>query len=108
MLTTLLTPTEGRILINGHDLRRDSNPAKWQIGLVPKESNVYTELTAWDYLMFTASIYRAPRIKQAKRARELLETLDLWEKCDTLQKSNHSILFVLRQTGWDVFEFLAA
>jgi ABC-type multidrug transport system ATPase subunit len=39
MLTTLLTPTEGRILVNGHDLSRDAYPAKRQIGLVPEESN---------------------------------------------------------------------
>jgi ABC-2 type transport system ATP-binding protein len=80
MLTTLLTPTEGRILINGHDLSRDSYPAKRQIGLVPEESNVYTELTAWDNLMFTASIYRVPRNERAKRAQELLEMFGLWEK----------------------------
>jgi len=82
MLTTLLTPTEGRILVNGHDLARDSYPAKRQIGLVPEESNVYTELTAWDNLMFTASIYRVPRGERAKRAQELLETFGLWEKRD--------------------------
>jgi len=82
MLTTLLTPTEGRILINGHDLSRDSYPAKRQIGLVPEESNVYTELTAWDNLMFTASIYRVPRGERAKRAQELLEMFGLWDKRD--------------------------
>lgn len=82
MLTTLLTPTEGRILVNGHDLARDSYPAKRQIGLVPEESNVYTELTAWDNLMFTASIYRVPRNERAKRAEELLENFGLWEKRD--------------------------
>jgi ABC-2 type transport system ATP-binding protein len=80
MLTTLLTPTGGRILINGHDLSRDSYPAKQQVGLVPEESNVYTELTAWDNLMFTASLYRVPRGERAKRAQELLETFGLWEK----------------------------
>jgi ABC-2 type transport system ATP-binding protein len=82
MLTTLLAPTEGKILINGHDLSRDSYLAKRQIGLVPEESNVYTELTAWDNLMFTASLYRVPRLERAKRAQELLETFGLWEKRD--------------------------
>lgn len=82
MLTTLLTPTEGRILINGHDLSHDSYPAKRRIGLVPEESNVYTELTAWDNLMFTASLYRVPRGERAKRAQELLEIFGLWDKRD--------------------------
>ena len=82
MLTTLLSPTEGQILINGHDLSSDSYLAKRQIGLVPEESNVYTELTAWDNLMFTASLYRVPRSERANRAQELLETFGLWEKRD--------------------------
>jgi len=82
MLTTLLEPTEGRIVINGHDLVRDAYPVKRQMGLVPEESNVYTELTAWDNLMFTARLYRVPRAERATRASELLETFGLWEKRD--------------------------
>jgi ABC-2 type transport system ATP-binding protein len=80
MLTTLLQPSEGRISINGHDLAHDAYPAKRIIGLVPEESNIYTELTAWDNLMFTASLYRVPRSQGAERARQLLETFGLWEK----------------------------
>ena len=77
MLTTLLEPTEGRIVIVGHDLAHDAYPVKRQMGLVPEESIVYTELTAWDNLMFTAQLYRVGRNERAKRARELLETFGL-------------------------------
>ena len=87
MLTTLLEPTEGRIVINGHDLVRDAYPVKRQMGLVPEESNVYTELTAWDNLMFTARLYRVPRAERATRARDLLETFGLWEKRDVKVES---------------------
>ena len=82
MLTTLLEPTEGRIVIFGHDLAREAYPVKRQMGLVPEESNVYTELTAWDNLMFTAQLYRVPRGERAERAQQLLETFGLWEKRD--------------------------
>jgi len=82
MLTTLLEPTEGRILINGHDLARDAYPVKRQMGLVPEESNVYTELTAWQNMMFTGRLYRVSRAERETRARELLETFGLWEKRD--------------------------
>jgi ABC-2 type transport system ATP-binding protein len=82
MLTTLLEPTEGRIVINGHDLAHDAYPVKRKTGLVPEESNVYAELTAWDNLMFTARLYRVPRAERAARTRELLETFGLWEKRD--------------------------
>ncbi len=82
MLTTLLEPTEGHIVISGHDLARDAYPVKCQMGLVPEESNVYTELTAWDNLMFTARLYRVGRTERAARAQELLEIFGLWEKRD--------------------------
>jgi len=82
MLTTLLEPTEGRIVTFGHDLAHDAYPVKRQMGLVPEESNVYTELTAWDNLMFTARLYRVGRDERAERAQGLLGTFGLWEKRD--------------------------
>ncbi|MDF1499655.1 MAG: ATP-binding cassette domain-containing protein [Anaerolineales bacterium] len=82
MLTTLLEPTSGRIVVAGHDLRDDAYPVKRQMGLVPEESNVYTELTSWDNLMFTARLYRVPTEEREARARDLLETFGLWEKRD--------------------------
>ncbi len=82
MLTTLLAPTEGQILILGHDLAQDDHPVKRQIGLVPEESNIYTELTAWDNLMFTGRLYRMSKADRTARAKELLETFGLWEKRD--------------------------
>jgi ABC-2 type transport system ATP-binding protein len=80
MLTTLLEPTEGRIVTFGHDLARDAHQVKRRMGLVPEESNIYTELTAWDNLMFIAQLYCVPRSERASRAQEWLEAFGLWEK----------------------------
>jgi len=66
MLTTLLEPTEGHIVIFGHDLARETYPVKRQMGLVPEESNIYPELTAWDNLMFTARM-AAWRVNEGDR-----------------------------------------
>jgi ABC-2 type transport system ATP-binding protein len=82
MLTTLLEPTGGCIVIGGHDLAHDAYPVKRQMGLVPEESNVYTELTAWGNLMFTARLYRVPRSERGERAKGLLQAFGLWEKRD--------------------------
>lgn len=80
MLTTLLEPTDGRILVHGNDLDRDAYAVKRQLGLVPEESNAYTELTAWQNLIFTARLYLVPRRQRDERAEELLRTFGLWEK----------------------------
>lgn len=82
MLATLLEPTAGQIHIQGHDLSQSPYQAKRVMGLVPEESNVYTELTAWGNLMFTARLYRVPAERRQSRARELLDSFGLWEKRD--------------------------
>ena len=82
MLTTLLTPSKGEIHILGHNLAHNAYPAKRQIGLVPEESNVYTELTAWGNLMFTGRLYRMSKADRTARAEELLKSFGLWEKKD--------------------------
>lgn len=46
-------------------------------GLVSEESNVYTELSAWENLMFTARLYRVPVRERISRERELLESFGL-------------------------------
>ena len=82
MLTTLLLPTEGTILINGYDLSHQPYQAKRQFGIVPEESNVYTELSAWGNLIVTGRLYRVPGKEREQRARELLEIFGLQEKRD--------------------------
>lgn len=78
--TTLLEPTAGSVLIGGYDVGRQSYQARQQIGLVPEESNVYGELSAWDNLMFSARLYRVPRAESERRATQLLQAFDLYEK----------------------------
>ena len=87
MLTTLLEPTSGRIWINGSDLAKDTYHAKKMIGLVPEISNIYPELSGWDNLMFTASIYLVPSIERKARARDLLEMFGLWDKRNVLAEN---------------------
>jgi len=87
MLTTLLEPTSGSVLIGGFDTRRHSYQARRRMGLVPEESNVYTELSAWDNLLFSARLYRVPGKERDRRATELLELFDLKEKRDVKVQS---------------------
>ena len=80
MLTSLLTPTGGSIRIDQKDITQYTREVKSIVGMVPEESNVYNELTAWDNLMFTGQLYRIPRKERKKNARELLDLFGLWDK----------------------------
>ena len=80
MLITLLTPSEGTALVNGHDIIKDAYRARQDIGVVPEMSNVYVELSAWANLIFTGELHGVPRRRREARAQELLQELGLWEK----------------------------
>ncbi len=82
MLTTFLEPTAGTIRIHGYDLPKESLEARTFMGIVPEESNIYTELTGEDNLLFAGKIYRMPRKKRKQRARELLEIFGLSDRAN--------------------------
>src|SRR5215510_3126926 len=58
MMAGLLTPDRGEVLIAGHRLAGDTDPAKRRIGLVPQDLALYDELTARDNLRFFGALYQ--------------------------------------------------
>ena len=57
LLTGVLAPSAGRVLIGGHDMAKDPVAAKRLIGLVPDGQEMYDRLTGLEYLNFMADIY---------------------------------------------------
>ncbi|MBK1812478.1 ATP-binding cassette domain-containing protein [Clostridium sp. YIM B02505] len=88
MITGLLRPTSGRVLVNGVDVEKDSSKALSQIGTVlAGDRSIYWKLTARENLEYFAALYGFSK-KQAKlRAEEILRKLDIIEKADeTVEK----------------------
>ncbi len=77
MMTGLLRPTAGAVLINGIDMAVDPIRAKRQMGLVPDEPFVYPKLTGQEYLRFVGELYGVPLADMKKRVPELLEMFEL-------------------------------
>ena len=57
MLTGLLVPDRGEVVIAGRRLGGDTDPAKRRIGLVPQDLALYDELSARDNLRFFGALY---------------------------------------------------
>ncbi len=53
----LVTPDRGDVLVDGHALSGDTDPAKRRIGLVPQDLALYDELTARANLRFFGALY---------------------------------------------------
>lgn len=56
ILCRVLNQTDGRVLINGIDTRRDPLKAKKQIGFLPQMPPLYMDLTVMEYLLYCARL----------------------------------------------------
>ncbi len=83
MLCTLLKPSAGRATLNGFDVQRDRSDVRRSIGLVFQQPTLDEYLTAEQNLRFHAYAYAIPRELRDRRARELLEMVDLWDRRKT-------------------------
>jgi linearmycin/streptolysin S transport system ATP-binding protein len=57
MIAGLVRPDRGEVLIEGHRLAGDTDPAKRRIGLVPQDLALYDELSARANLRFFGALY---------------------------------------------------
>ncbi len=80
MLTGLTKPTSGAATVAGFDIVREATRAKQYVGVVPEISNLYDEMSAWNNLIFAAQLYGVPADKREKKATELLELFQLYER----------------------------
>lgn len=78
----ILPPNAGRIEIVGVDLEKNPVEAKRRIAFVADDPRLFTGLTVWEHLRFTAALYRVNSFEQ--RARKLLEEFSLADECDTV------------------------
>jgi ABC-2 type transport system ATP-binding protein len=77
MLTGLTKPLSGEITIAGQDGIKDIKKVQQIIGIVPDESNLYTDMSGFDNLVFCASLYGMRKQEREKRAKELLKQFSL-------------------------------
>jgi ABC-2 type transport system ATP-binding protein len=82
MLTGLLEPTGGKIVVDGLDLAQHTTEVKARLGLVPQELALYPTLTARQNLMFFGRIYSLKGKELRQRVDEVLEMIGLAERAD--------------------------
>jgi ABC-2 type transport system ATP-binding protein len=79
-LAGILVPTRGRLLLDGHDVVKDSVNAKMTLAYVPDDPQLFDRLTVWEHFRFAAATYRMQDWQP--RAFALLTRLELTEKRD--------------------------
>jgi len=87
ILTTLLAPTSGKLLIDGLDPTRDQNEGRKRFGIVFQDPSLDQELTAMENMDIHGALYNIPRKVRRERSELLLKTFELWDKKDAFVKT---------------------
>lgn len=77
MMTGLLRPDDGQILVNGIDVWRDPPAAKAVIGVVPADVRLFDRLSGEELLEYSGRLRGLPADQARSRAAQLLDVLDL-------------------------------
>ncbi|GII62424.1 daunorubicin resistance protein DrrA family ABC transporter ATP-binding protein [Sphaerisporangium krabiense] len=82
MLCTLIRPTGGSALVAGHDVVRERDQVRRNIGLVFQDPTLDGYLSAEQNLRFHAELYGVPKDVVGARIRQVMEMVALWDRKD--------------------------
>ncbi len=77
----IVTPSQGKITADGHDILRDYRAARAKIGLVPQELTSDMFEKVWNTLEFSRGVFGKPA--NSAHLEKVLKDLSLWEKRNT-------------------------
>jgi len=87
MMTGLLKPTSGKVLIEGEKIETVSKTVKGKIGVCPQDIIVWERLKCRENLLLVGDMYEVPRELSVKRTTELLQKMNLTSKSSTVTKN---------------------
>lgn len=77
IITGCLSPTEGTVLINGYDVCKQPIEAKRQIGYLPEQPPLFTDMTPLEYLTFVAEAKGVSADLVDRQVKEAMTLTDL-------------------------------
>ncbi len=77
MLSTLLAPDSGHVLIDGADIASQAGAVRRSLGVLGDAKGLYWRLSARENIMYFAALHGMPRAAAAERTDQLLHELGL-------------------------------
>jgi ABC-2 type transport system ATP-binding protein len=100
MIVGLLRADQGKVLVNGHDLRTEAIAAKRSMGFVPDKPDLYPRLTGLEFLNLIGDVYGVDSPTRRKRLDHYLEMFQLTEAVgDLIQSFSRGMQQKLALTG---------
>jgi ABC-2 type transport system ATP-binding protein len=83
ILCTLADPTSGTARVAGHDVLKERDTVRRNIGLVFQDTTLDSYLTGEQNLRFHADLYGVPKQAFKPRLKQVLEMVALWDRKDS-------------------------
>jgi ABC-2 type transport system ATP-binding protein len=100
MMGTVMSPTEGRVSLDGVDVSSDPLAARRRIGFLGDGNPLYKQMTPAEYLRFFGQCYQMPAAELERAIDETLATFDLTGKrdseCGSLSKGMRQRVLIAR------------
>ena len=77
IMTGYLGATEGQVLIDGHDILKEPEEAKKNIGYLPEMPPLYFDMTVLEYMNFVADLKKIPKDKKKSMVAEVMEMVKI-------------------------------
>ena len=87
MITGYIASTEGKVVIDGHDILEEPEEAKKCIGYLPEQPPLYFDMTVLEYLKFVADLKKIPKDKKSSMIEEIMEMVKITDMKDRLIKN---------------------
>jgi ABC-2 type transport system ATP-binding protein len=84
ILCTLANPTSGSARVAGHDVVKERDTVRRNIGLVFQDTTLDSYLSGEQNLRFHADLYGVPRQQLAPRLKQVLEMVNLWDRRESI------------------------
>lgn len=82
MLTGILMPTEGHVVINGYDMKQQPMEAKKSIGYIADNPDIFLRLTGREYANFIADIYGVSELDRKERIGQMAQRFGMEDSLD--------------------------
>lgn len=77
MITGFIEPSEGRIIVDGHDISKKPKKAKKQIGYMPEGVPLYSDLTVKEFITYMAELKGVPRKEKKEMVQKAIKDTGL-------------------------------
>jgi ABC-type multidrug transport system, ATPase component len=84
MLSTLIKPTSGTIIIDGKELSKNGEYIRSILGILTETPGMYEKISAIENLNFFSGFYRIEEKKRKQNIEKFLKMFDLWDRRDAL------------------------